>query len=605
MEGIMKKFFTALLLLVCGTVFGTAANKALISDLQVHDYNGQVFLQWQEKNLPADARLKVWSSEKPVTLKAPGKPVAHYLNTGSARDWWLDIDSFLLPRDKKLKDEEIFAGAVANEFDPERPAQGFVIHEGGKPIDHKGGLHVHTPGKGERGKRYFAVTLHSGYNDEILQIISTPEAIELPEGKAHPINISGKPMPQNCAKNKPLVVSLHGRGGGVGVDSRGNPRGTHLLFVPAELAWREGIPFKFAVKILEDRVELSVFDRIWIGRRMKKSESSDTRDLVPAISTFWLGYNPNIAESIEGKEFKCDNYTERYLLHLIKWAQEYLGTDPAATYICGGSMGGSGTVQMITRYPEVFAAALAYVPIYSYTWKRLKGNYSAFRMQCSVGKFSVNNPARMPDGTDLLTFADGAKNINRPAVDIPPLFATNGRKDGSIPWVNNPPFYAAANEARQAFTVFWNNGNHGMSEQRPKDMSFALPELFTLYRLDKSYPAFSNFSDNRNYGSGDPADGDLTGWINRGLKWKNTVDSADRYEITVSASHPDIRYPATVDITLRRRQKFLPGIGERVKVSINGSESVVKVDKNGLLTVEKVVLNNSDPVKIVLEKADR
>lgn len=600
----MKKIFMGMLLMVCGIIAGAKeVSNYGISDLRIQVNNGQLFLQWQEKDLPPNARLRVWSSEKPVTVENPGKEIARYLNSGSARDWWLDIDSFLLPRDKKLKDEEIFAGAVANEFDPRRPAQGFIIREGAKPIDPKGGLHVHTPGKGEKGKRYFAVTLHSGYDDKILQMISTDKAVELPEGKALPINISGKPMAKGCAGNKPLIVVLHGRGGGVGVDAKGNPQGTHLLFAPAELAWREGIPFKFEVKILADRVELIVYDRVWIGRRMKKSEISDSRDLVPAIATFWLGYNPEIARSIAGKEYKCDNYTERYLLYLIKWAQEFLGTDPAATYLHGGSMGGSGTVQMVTRYPEVFAAAVAYVPVYTYSWKRSNtGGYSAYRMQCSVGKFSEKNPARMPDGTDLLVFADGARNINRPAIDMPPLFATNGRKDGSIPWVNNPPFYTAANEARQAFTVFWNDGDHGMSGQRPEDMSFDFPEIFQLYRLDKSFPAFSNFSDNRNYGNGDFTDGDLTGWINRGLKWGNVVDSADRYEITVSASHPEIRYPATVDVTLRRRQKFLPAAGTEVKVLIDGKESMIKVDKNGLLTVEKVVLKDASPVHIILTK---
>ena len=206
------------------------------------------------------------------------------------------------------------------------------------------------------------------------------------------------------------------------------------------------------------------------------------------------------------------------------------------------------------------------------------------------------------DGSDLLVYADGAHSINRPSVDMPPLFATNGRMDASIPWVNNPPFYAAANEARQAFCVFWNNGDHGMSGQRPKDMAFDLNEIFKLYRLDKSFPAFSNFSDNRNFGKGRREDGDLTGWINRGLKWENPVDSEKRYELVVSASHPEIRYPATVDVTLRRRQKFTPRAGEVVTVSVNGEKRTIQLDKNGLLTIEKVTLKDASPVNIILTR---
>ena len=90
--------------------------------------------------------------------------------------------------------------------------------------------------------------------------------------------------------------------------------------------------------------------------------------------------------------------------------------------------------------------------------------------------------------------------------------------------------------------------------------------------------------------------------INRGLRWENVVDSAERYEITITASHPEIRYPATVDVTLRRRQKFLTRPGEVIKVSVNGVKGSVTVDKNGLLTVEKVVLKDASPVHIILAK---
>ena len=588
--------------MLCGSNAAEIA-KPEISDLTAVFRDGQVFLQWKESALPADARLSVWSSPRPATAADRGEKIAALLNPRGARDWWLDIDSFLVPRSKKQRGEEIFAGAVASEKDKRRKVPGFVIQEGGKPISPDGGLHVHTPAENQTGKRYYSVTLHSGNDEKILQQISTSAPIEVKKGKAVPIFIGKKPLDLQKAQGKPLVLSLHGRGGGVGVNSRGNPQGTHLLFAPREAAWREGIPFKFILQIRSDRVDMILFDRVWIGRKMSKAELSDSRDGVPAISTFWLGYNPEIAVSIAGPEYKFDNFTERYLLYLIDWAQEYLKTDPNATYITGGSMGGTGTVQMATHFPERFAAAVAMVPVYSYSWKKRKGGgHSAIRMQCSTGKFTASNPARMPDGTDLLDYGNGAKNIDRPAVDMPPLFTTNGRNDGSIPWENNPAFYAAANRARQAFTVYWNNGDHGMSDQRPADMKYDLKKIFRLYRLDLSYPAFSNSSDDRNYGKGAYDDGDPAGWINRGMTWRNIVDRPDRYEITLSAGHPDMVYPVTLDVTLRRRQRFLPAAGTEIKVSINGRRSVVKLDKNNLLTLEKVTFSDSKPVKIVLEK---
>jgi len=118
------------------------------------------------------------------------------------------------------------------------------------------------------------------------------------------------------------------------------------------------------------------------------------------------------------------------------------------------------------------------------------------------------------------------------------------------------------------------------------------------FRLDASYPVFSNCSDNRNYGSGDIADGDLIGWINRGIKWKTLKDEPGCYRIALQISHPEIKYPVTADVTIRRRQKFLPKLGETVLVKINGKVSEVKIDNNGLLTIPKVQFASADNVEI-------
>ena len=575
--------------------------QAGLSDLAGEFRDGQCFLQWKESGLAADTRLSVWSSDKPITKENISKAVkvASYLNLNSARDWWLNPDSFVIGRSKKAKGEEIFAGNVAD-VGAQATNKGFVIKDGGKPISPDGGLHVHTPCAKLAGKRYFAVAAHKGMSDEVLEVVSTSAPIEVKEGKAAPIRLKGS-LKRGSAKGMPLVISLHGRGGGVGVDKKGNPVGTHIIFSDRSFAWREGIPFKFDAGI--DRrskiLTISLNDRIWVGRKLTKKESRDSRDYVPAISTFWLGYNVNIAKSNEGPKFAWDNYTERYILHIVKWAQEYLGADVNRTYVTGGSMGGTGTVQMVLHYPEVFAAGKALVPIYAFNYKCFnpKDRGTAWRMTCSIGPFSKKKPALMPDGTDIVDYTDGAKFMSKAAVDMPPLLATNGRKDASIPWVNNPDFYRAANKGRQMFQVYWNNGNHGMSSQCPKDF-ISNKELFR-YRLNESFPAFSNSTDNKNYGNGDAKDGDLTGWINRGFDWKVIADTPERYEITVSVKHKDIKYPVVSDMTIRRRQQFKPAKGADVQVSVNGKTSTVKIDENGLLTISDINFADGKPVKVV------
>jgi hypothetical protein len=125
-----------------------------------------------------------------------------------------------------------------------------------------------------------------------------------------------------------------------------------------------------------------------------------------------------------------------------------------------------------------------------------------------------------------------------------------------------------------------------------------IPELLR-YRLNQSFPAFSNSTDNKNYGNGDPEDGDLIGWINRGMKWDNIVDKPDRFEMTLTAAHPDMKYPVTCDVTFRRRQQFKPAKGAVVTVTVDGKKSSVKIDNDGLLTIKGVTFADSKAVKVV------
>lgn len=586
-------------LFLSGAALLCASAHAGVSGLTAEYRDGQVFLQWQESGLSPEARLTVWGSSEPITEAnlARAEKLADKLNVNSARDWWRDVSAFLVRRTNAQKSEEIFAGNVAEKKASGPAARGFVIEEGGKPVPADGGLHVHTPmTRKETGKRYYAVTCVDGGKPAGFAALAKPVDVKLAPAQA--IRIAGEKMARGSGKGLPLLVRLHGRGGGVGVDSRGRAVGTHLFFADRTLGWREGLPFKFSVfrRTRPDRLEVVFNDRVWIGRVMSKEECLDSRDAVPAVSTFWMGYDPRIAESLLGPDFRCDNYTERLLLRLIHWVKEYYATDPAAVYVTGGSMGGTGAVQLATHFPNEFAAVSANVPIYSYTWKpsQVGGSTSAWRMQCSVGKFTAENPARMPDGTDLLQYLDGARNIARPGTDMPAIFACSGRRDKSMPWANDPPFFRAADKSRQFLAAYWNDGEHGMAASMPDDVkrAMAAASLFR-FRLDAAFPVLSRCSDDRDCGNGDVRDGDIVGWMNRGIRWKVLADEPGRFQIELAVSHPEIKYPVTADVTIRRRQKFLPKPGTAVSVKINGKVSRVKIDADGLLTVPQVEFANA------------
>lgn len=548
------------LLSLIGIATMTTLTAAPLANLRGTYRHGQVFLQWEENGLAPDTRLAVYSAPAPITDPAKATCLAQHILAGSARDWWLDPASF-------AKDA------------PAGEPQGWRLATGAERINPKGGLFVHTVVPATAGPRYYAVVV-----DGQTELLVTAEPIVGQVDQVLPIwqDATGDLPAAASSKGDSLWLTLHGRGGGITAGERAAAVNC-LWFGDATQGWREGLALKFQLRITPERVTITPQDRTWVSRPVL--ESHDGRDHCPAINTWWLGYHSEIWQSTTTPTAVVPNYTERYLLALVHWAQNYLGTNPARTYITGGSMGGSGTVAMATHFPKVFAAAYAQVPVYSLT---RPGRGSATRLECMVGSLQ-DREVLTSDGIPLLDYMNGTNNVLAAKGDLPPIFATNGRQDGSIPWENNPPFYAAMNQTRQAFAVYWNNGNHGMSSEAPQDAK-DWPGKLERYRLDQAYPAFSNCSDNRDFGTGDPKQGDLIGWINRGLSWTDLTDTPEAFSLTVTAAYPEIVYPVTVDVTPRRLQSFQVKPGETLQVTVGDRKLTVTADAKGLVTIPAVAI---------------
>jgi hypothetical protein len=559
-----------LLLTLLGITTMTTLAAPMVGNVHGAYRNGQVFLQWDETDLAPDARLTVYSSASPITADSLDKAtcLTQHILAGSARDWWFDPASF-------EKDS------------PSANHIGWRLEAGAERIDPKGGLFVHTVTAKTAGPRHYAVQIEG---QDIVAMTSTP--IEGKVEQVQPIwqDDAGDLPATGSAKDGKLWLKLHGRGGGATAGKR-KGRYNCLWFGDATQGWREGLAFKFMLQIYQGRVTITPLDRTWVSRPVL--ESRDSRDHCPAINTWWYGYHSEIWKSTSTPTAVAPNYTERYLLTLIRWAQDRFGTDPNCTYITGGSMGGSGTVAFATHFPQVFAAARAEVPVYSLT---RPGQGSAVRLECMVGSLK-DREVLTADGIPLLDYMNGTRNVLAAKGDLPPIFATNGRKDGSIPWENNPPFYTAMNQTRQAFAVYWNNGGHGMSSEAPKDVKDWAGRL-EKYRLDAAYVAFSNSSDNRDYGEGDPKQGDLIGWINRGLDWRDIKDTADEFSLVVTADYPAIEYPVTVDVTPRRVQSFKVAPGDKLKATVGDRALDVVVGADGRFTIPGVAIADAKGTKV-------
>lgn len=546
--------------------------------------NGQVFLTWAEQATPANTTFNVYQHVRPIVgaefVKA--RRLAHHIEPFSARDYWQDPATF----SKSAK--------------PGVPI-GFRIASGAAPLPPNSGLFVHTVTDADQGPRYYAVTATLPEGREEATLVPGANSLEQPvSGSVAPVQPiwvgDGASPAAGAGKGKLFALWLHGRGGGDTTSADGSCPTTCLVFGDATQGWREGLAFKFYLRMTDHAVLVTPYDRAWTGGR-PVLESKDERDHCAAVNTFWYGYNSRIYETTLAENPVVPNYTEKYLLWIVQWAQSHFGTDRSRTYLRGCSMGASGAVALALHYPEAFAAVSAQVPIYAYT---RPGTGTAWRLECACGP--LDRPAVTHAGVPLLDHMHGARQVASAVADLTPVFATNGRQDGSIPWENNPPFYQAMNKARQAFAVYWNDGGHGMSQDAPPDVK-AWDETIERYRLDESFPAFSNCSDNGNYGGGDPKDGDLVGWVNRGLGWRELVDTPGEYALTVTADHPEIQYPVIVDVTPRRIQQFNMAPGEMIQVRVgNQPPAAARADAAGRVTVARVRIESRDGTRICLTR---
>ncbi len=534
------------------------AGESPVADLKAFVRSGQVFLTWTEAPVPAGVTFNVFMDSRPIDAETlpQAQRVGHHIEAGSACDWWQDPASF-------------DADAA-----PDR-THGFVVD--GRELDPTGGLFVHTVS--DESPLYFAVLSSSADAAAIVPgsnslVAPVPAAPALPQ----PFRLQDAPAGGSAA-GKSLTLDLHGRGDGRDADNKAN----FLVFGDARQGWREGLARKFVAESTADGIVIYPLDRTWIGRPLLYSW--DQRDHVPAINTWWIGCNQFIYDDAAVINGAVDNSTEEHLLYLVCWAQQYFGTDPARTYIRGKSMGGSGAISMAFHHPDIFATVYSDVPIVAYTSRAGRDGKSNLKRLDGLCGRPCDETVMSVDGIPLMERLNSERIVTEFPGELPFLVLCNGRTDGSIPWVNNPSFYRALNQAKRGFACYWNNGAHDMGFSVPDDIRqfySRQPEM----PFGTGYPAFSNFSDNRNPGRGEKEDGDITGWMNRGLTWTKPVETQNSWSIRIHMQGDFLPPSCTVDVTPRRLTRFR--IVPNETLLVNGAP--VQADCSGLLTIPGITL---------------
>jgi hypothetical protein len=168
------------------------------------------------------------------------------------------------------------------------------------------------------------------------------------------------------------------------------------------------------------------------------------------------------------------------------------------------------------------------------------------------------------------------------------------------------------NDRRQGIIAAWDNGAHSTAgKEMPEDVKrWGDLKAFHRLALNRSYLAFSNSSANENPGNGDPADGDVVGYMNRWLDFDDPRDQKDKYEVVIRWSGPADKLPVTVDVTPRRRQSFRPEAGASCSaknVALDSQQCVqevtLDVEPDGVLTVKQFRLTTMKGNRLTITPA--
>ena len=200
---------------------------------------------------------------------------------------------------------------------------------------------------------------------------------------------------------------------------------------------------------------------------------------------------------------------------------------------------------------------------------------------------------------------------------------SNGKNDGGIGWPQAVEFLETLRDTHRPHIFVWGLSGHGQRAEMPAGGGQRIMPLDI--RLGQSLPAFTNCSLDDNPGTAtllpspkeakvggevkkDSFDGDSTGQINLYLYWETetSVDTPNRWEITVKLTDTAPADKCTVDITPRRLQHFKIKPTETLRWTNSSAGNQIQsgdvtADEHGLVTLRRITVGKQG-VRIVIMK---
>jgi len=268
---------------------------------------------------------------------------------------------------------------------------------------------------------------------------------------------------------------------------------------------------------------------------------------------------------------------ERRVIDTVKWVIKAYEIDPDRVYLCGNSMGGSGTLGIGLRHGDLFAAIKANVP----AGVEHASNRMYFPPQ------SVPPTVKLPD----------------PPVTVDYSAPNDGWSFG------HDRFVKAMNDRKYPLYFYWGPFGHANNSAAIKKVNDLIDSFDWLsVRRNEAYAVFTNATGNSALPWPDNLKEKAPGQVNAFFRWKNLSDAKDKLEMSLLMTSPadlktafDIPKEATADVSLRRIQNFQVKPGESVQWAYGAAKGGVKADAEGVLSIPGLKLS-AQPETLTLSR---
>ncbi len=270
--------------------------------------------------------------------------------------------------------------------------------------------------------------------------------------------------------------------------------------------------------------------------------------------------------------------TDKRVIDTVKWVIKQYGIDENRVYLCGNSMGGSGTLGIGMRHGDVFAAIKANVPA--------EIKHVSARMYFPPQKVPAD--VTLPDPPIVVDYSAQNDNWSR----------------------GHDTFIKAMNERKYALFMYWGPFGHANNHENIMKVNDLINSFDWLnVKKNESYPVFTDASTNDPPPWPDQLTSDKAGQINGYFRWKNVRDTPETVETVLFLVKPSdlktrftIPTEATADVSLRRLQMLRVAPGEKVRWTFGTSKGETEADSAGCVTISRLKIT-AEPTTLSISKA--